>query len=108
MNGKRKAIYISVIGVGLVALVIDRMLAGTAPKSASAATSTARSQPAVSSAAAPPGTLGNLSVTVLPFPDFAQGPPGDGSPRDPFTATTTVLHALAPTPPPGEIGRAHV
>lgn len=112
MTHKRKAIYLSVIGVGLAAVVVDRLRAG-GPAPAAGAVTTARSGKAgqvaparpVQTPAPTPGGLERLRVSVLPFPQCPSDGPAEPAERDPFAMPPAVVAAL--TPPPAEEERAN-
>ena len=103
MSKGKKTIYLSVIGIGVIALAIDLLSGeGTAtPATASAAISP---QTAANVSAGPTSQLDAITVSVMPFPNDIANANVTEDWRDPFTISPKAMEKLAPSmPTPQEI-----
>ncbi len=103
MSKGKKTVYLSVIGIGVIALAID-LLSGDgtgAPATASAAISpqTAANIPTGSASA-----IDTITVSVMPFPNDIPGITPSRDWRDPFMISPKAMEKLTPaTPTPREL-----
>ncbi|MCB9851093.1 MAG: hypothetical protein H6817_10370 [Phycisphaerales bacterium] len=97
MKRSRKKAYLAVIGIGLVALVLDRVFSGGTPVAASGAVTSSGSSARARLAAH--SDTAQLRVEVLPFPTNIPTAIIAGDERDPFDLTDEARAALFPPPP---------
>jgi len=100
MQRKRRTIYLAVIGVGLAALVLDRVISRGGPAQAAGAITAPRAgaKPGAPAAAG----ADRLQLAVPPFP-AAQTADMPEPMRDPFALTAYAHEKLSPPPPEVEV-----
>lgn len=103
MTKKKKIIYGIVVGFGLLALLVDRMMV-TRPQSVSARAATLPSTPNSAIQVSPNGASPIELVAAAPFPQFSVQDLPARSLRDAFTITPAAVQAMGGANPAGGAG----